>query len=332
MPAVFCRRVFLGGLAFCILGSVRTSDAQGDPTGKLPLVGLLHTGSIAAGSEAVRSFRKGLHDLGYVEGQNVDVQYRAANGNLERLPALAAELLGLKAQVLVAIGPAAVRASRETAGDTAIVAVDMETDPVQNGFAASFGHPGGNITGLFADLPDLAGKWLQLLREAAPAITRVVVVWDPNTGSSQLNAVKIAAQTMALEIHVVEVKRPGHYDDAFKAFVKARSTGVVQLSSPVLLGDSKRFAAFTLQNRLPAIAMLVPFAEAGGLLAYGPSAPQYYPRIAVFVDKLLKGSKPGDLPLEQPTKFELAVNVKTARSLGLTIPQPLLLRADRVIQ
>jgi putative tryptophan/tyrosine transport system substrate-binding protein len=212
------------------------------------------------------------------------------------------------------------------------VALDLESDPVQAGFARSLAQPGGNITGCWLDQPGLTGKWLELLGEAAPA-TRIAVLRDPTTGPWQLAAIKAAAERLRIELQVLEIRRAGDLDHRLGTAVKSGSRALVQLSSPLFDSPlAKRIADFTLTHRLPAISMFRRFPEAGGLMAYGPNQAEYYKRPAVYIDKILRGANPADLPIEQATKFELIINLKTARALGLTIPPSLLQRADQVIE
>jgi putative ABC transport system substrate-binding protein len=276
--------------------------------------------------------RQGLRSLDYIEGHNINLEYRWAAGNVEALPSLAADLVRLKVDVLYATGPQAMRAAVRASRTIPIVGDDLEDDPIESGFAASIGRPGGNVTGLFLDLPDLTGKWLQLIREVVPATRRAAVLWDATTSPHQLRAVKRAAQAAMMELHVLEVRRPAEYTDVLQGAMKERRQALIQLSSPLIRQASPLVAEFSLKNRLPAISMFRLFAEAGGLMAYGPDLPVFFGRSASYVDRILKGAKPGDLPIEQPTKFELVINMRTAKALGLTIPPSLLARADQVIE
>jgi putative ABC transport system substrate-binding protein len=210
--------------------------------------------------------------------------------------------------------------------------LDLESDPVENGWVRSLARPAGNITGLFLDFPDLAGKWLELLLAAAPGRNRVGVLWDSTTGSAQLAAARSAAQRFKIDLQVLEIRHSDDIEGALRRGMGAGSTALVALSSPLVSGSSKSIAEFATQNRLPAISAFREFAESGGVLSYGPNLREFYLRAAFFVDKILRGAKAADLPIEQPTKFELLINLKTAKALGLTIPQSLLLRADEVIQ
>jgi len=303
------------GLAVVLaVGLVLASLAAGaQQSASVPVVGILNS-NFGPLSLSVDSVRRGLREIGYVEGKSIVLEVRFAGGKYEAFPALAAELVQRKVDVLVAIA--------------------LETDPVQGGYAQSFAHPGGNITGLFLDLPELTGKWLELINEAAPTVRRVAVVWDATTGPWQLAAAKTAAQRIGMDLQVLEVKGLGDLDNALGAAVKGGSRALVELPSPVLnIGLSEaRVATFAIKHHLPTISMFRSFVVAGGLFAYGPNQPEYYRRMSVYVDKILRGAKPADLPLGQPTKFEFLINLKTAKALGLTIPPSVLGRADQVIE
>ena len=326
------RRRFLGTLAGGLLATPLTADAQ--QTGHFPVVGVLNSG-FGPRSTTIASLRRGLHALGYVEGQNITLGVRFAGGKVDALPALAAELAQRRVHVLVAIGPAVLRATSIATNAIPIVAVDLETDPVQGGYARSLAHPGGNITGLFLDLPELTGKWLDLVKDMAPTIRRVALVWDTATGPWQLAAAKAAARRIGIDLHVLEVPSLGDLDNALRASVQYGSQALVELSSPLLNLDATetRVATFAIKHRLPTTSMFRSFATRGGLLAYGPNRRQFDDlRLATYVDRILKGAKPAELPIEQPTVFELVINHKTAKAIGLTIPTVLLQRADQIIE
>jgi putative tryptophan/tyrosine transport system substrate-binding protein len=312
-------------LALSLVGASLSVEAQ-----KPPVVGVLITD--ARNNISLPILVEGLRDLGYVDGKNIALEIRSADGKPDALPALAAELVQRKVDVLYATGPAAIRAARDTTTVIPIVALDLESDPVQAGWARNIARPGGNITGLFLDLADLAGKWVQLLREAAPGIRRVGLVWDSTTGPAQLIAAKAAAQRFAIELQVMEVRSGDDLDAAFRGGASAGSRAVVFLSSPLISTGSRQLAEFVVKNRLPAISPFRRFADAGGLMSYGPDFDDFRRRAASYVDRILKGAKPGDLPIERPAKYELVINSKTAKALGLTVPPYLLLRADEVIQ
>jgi putative ABC transport system substrate-binding protein len=320
------RRTFLGVAAGSICAASLRSFGQ--QVHQVPVVGFL----TSFGVDSFARFRKGLWELGYVEGQNVILEQRTARGKAEVLPGLAIELVRLNVDVIYATGPAAIRAARSATKVIPIVALDLETDPVESGLVKSLAKPNGNITGLFLDFPDLAGKWLQLLLEAAPAHDRVGLLWDSTTGSAQLAAAKAAAQRFGIDLQVLEVRGFDNIEEALRRGIRGGSTALAALSSPIVSGSSKLIAEFATRNRLPAISPFREFADSGGLISYGPNLREFYLRAAFFVDKILHGAKAADLPIEQPTKFELVINLKTAKALGLTIPQSLLLRADEVIQ
>jgi putative ABC transport system substrate-binding protein len=324
------RRVFIGTLAGGLLAAPLAAPAE--QAGKGPVIGLLHPGVPDPVVPAITALLQGLQALGYIEGQNLRLEYRWAGGRLEKLPSLAADLVRLNVDVIYAIGPQAIRVARGASRTIAIVGTDLEGDPVESGFVASYARPGGNITGLFLDLPGLTGKWLQLVREVAPATRRVAALWDATTGPHQLRALTLAAKAAAMELQVLEVRRPSEYEDILKTAMRGRPHALIQLSSPLIRQASRRVAEFTVENRLPAISMFIEFAASGGLMSYGPDLPLFFRRAASLVDKILKGAKPGDLPIELPTKFELVINLRTAKALGLTIPPSLLQRADQVIE
>ena len=293
-------------------------------------IGYLHTlsANINPPPVSLSTMRPVLQRLGYVEGETVLL--RGADGDPRRLPELASELLRLDVSVLIAVGPAALRAASQATKTTPIIAVDLETDPVRAGLAASFGRPGGNVTGLFLDQPALAGKWLELLREAAPSIERVALVWEPTSGSDQLEAAKSAAGSIGVEVLVLEVRTTDGYEHAFRGL--AARTGIVQLGSPALTVPPTRLGEAALKYRLPTISFYSPHGRAGALLSYGPNLELYFPRAAILADRIISGVNPGDLPIEQPERYQLLINLKTARSLGMTIPPVLLARADEVIE
>ena len=323
------RRTFIGTLTSSLLAMPPTARAQ--QAGKVPVVGVLHP-DIGPRAAILDNARQGLRDLGYVDGKNIAFEVRFAGEKPETFPGLAADLVRRKVDVLLAIGPAALRAARDATSAIPIVAYDLESDPVEAGFARSLAQPGGNITGFFLDQPGLAGKWLELIRELVPGTRRIAVLVDTTTGPWQLASIKRAAEELGIELQIVEIRNSATLDKALGAGVKGGSLALVQLSSPLFNTRAKRIAEFTMEHRLPAISMFRRFAEAGGLMAYGPSQVEYSKRPAVYIDKILKGAKPADLPIEQPTKFNYVINLKTAKVLGLKIPQSVLVRADEVIE
>jgi putative tryptophan/tyrosine transport system substrate-binding protein len=322
------RRKLIGAFAGSSFALARI--ASGQTAGKLPVVGVLVTDSV--GNISLPILIQGLRDLGYIDGKNIVIAVRSAGGVPAALAAHAADLVQLNVDVIYATGPAAIRAAKEATSTIPIVALDLETDPVEAGWARSLARPGGNLTGLFLDVPGLAGKWLELLNVAAPAVRHIGLVWVPSTGSAQMRAAKAAAPRFALDVQVIEVHSANDLDAALGAGVRAGARALVMLSSPLIATSATKLAAVAAKNGLPAISPFRRFAEAGGLLSYGPDFDDFRARSASYIDKILKRAKPGDLPIQQPTKFELVINLKTAKALGLTIPQSLLLRADEVIQ
>ena len=277
-----------------------------------------------------KPFPQTLSERGWNEGKNVAFEFRDGGGDPTRLAEPAAQLVQLKVDVLLAVGPPAMRAALAATRNIPIVALDLETDPVAAGYAESYSHPGGNLTGLFLDAPTLAGKWLELLKSIVPRLSRVVVLWDPTEGSVHLDAVRNAAPALGVKLQVLEIHTPADIDRAPSAF-RGRGQAMIALPSPMMWGQSARLAQLAKKHRLPATSMFVPFADAGGLLAYGPELAGTVEQCAALVAKILSGAKPGDLPVERPTKFEFVVNLKTARDLHLTIPDTVLPTATRVI-
>ena len=317
-------------VALAVLAAPLAAEAQ--PAGRIAKIGILRSDAPAMGNTNLDQLRRGLGVLGYVEGQHYVLEPRWAEGRLERLPALAVELVRAAVDIIVASGPPAIRAAREATPRIPIVMGRMD-DADAHGFVASLARPGGNITGLSFQSSELSAKWLELLREAVPRLSRVGVLWDAASTTPQVKAVEAAARTIGVQTHLLEVRRPGDYEAAFQAATRNHDGGIVILASPVLTDARGRLATLALRHRLPTVYYHPEFAKAGGLLSYGPSFSDFgWHRAATFVDKILKGAKPADLPIEQPTKFELVINLNTAKTLGLTIPAPLLLRADQVIE
>ena len=255
-----------------------------------------------------------------------------ADNQLDRLPALAQELVEKGVRAICAAAPAAVGAARKATSAIPIIAMDLESDPVADGWATSLAHPGGNVTGVFLDLPGFSAKTLQLLREAVPGISKVAVLWLPASGPRQLEAVRSAASGLNLTLEVFEVGRPSEFEGAFQAAAKSKASGVLMLSSPLFASNPQVLADLALSNRLPAISIFPDFAQKGGLLAYGPDLLELYPQAGVMTRKLLQGASAADLPIERPTRFKLIANLKTASALGVTLPTSILLSADEVIE
>src|ERR1700680_1086350 len=323
------RRTFIGTL----IGSLLTVPpaARAQQTGKVSVVGVLSP-QVGPRTSTIDAARQGLRDLGYVEGKNIAFEVRFAGGKPETFPSLAANLVQRKVDVLFAIGPAALRAARDATSTIPIVAIDLESDPVEAGFARSFAHPGGNITGFFLDQPSLTGKWLELIREAVPGVRRIAVLVDTTTGPWQLASIQRTAEKLGIELQVLEVRNSGELDQALRGAVKGRSLALVTLSSPLFDGlpGVKQIAEFTMEHRLPAISFSRTFAADGGLLGYGAHPAEEHKSSPIYIDKILGGAKPADLPIEQPTKFDFVINLKTAKALGLTIPQSLRVQAELI--
>ena len=316
-------------LAMAILAAPLPAEAQ--QAAKVPRIGVLRPGSPP--DPSVEAFRQGLRDLGYVEGQNIAVEYRWAEGKTDRLRDLAAELVQLKVVVIVTSTTAGVQAARN-ATTTIPIVMAAASDPVGVGFVASLARPGGNVTGLSLLDTELSAKRLELLREAVPGLGRMGVLWSPaDPGMTlQFNVVQDAAQLLGLQIHNLQVRDSSDFQGAFQAASSGRVGALLVLAQPFTLLHRTQIVDLAGKSRLPAIYTSTPFVDAGGLMSYAPIYPDLFRRAAVYVDKILKGAKPADLPVEQPTKFELVINLKTAKSLGLTIPQSVLIRADRVIE
>jgi putative tryptophan/tyrosine transport system substrate-binding protein len=321
------------GLTFgALLFAVCTSAEAQQPT-KIPRVGHVLAASPSAVPARMEAFRQGLHELGYVEGKNIVIEWRSAEGKLESLPALLAEIVRLKVNVIVSGGPESTRAAKEATATIPIV-MTQDTDPVANGFVASLARPGGNITGLSNFASELSGKRLEVLKEAVPKLSRVAVL-GTSTGPGNAKALKemeIAAVAFGVKLQYLDVLSPKDIDTAFRAAIKGRAEGIITLSSPVLNSRRTGIAQLAVKNRLAAIYHNSLYIEDGGLMFYGVNVADLDRRAATYVDKILKGAKPADLPVEQPKKFEFIVNLKAAKQIGLTIPPNVLARADKVIR
>jgi putative ABC transport system substrate-binding protein len=319
------RGVLVVALVLALLGAPRAADAQ--PPERTVRVGFLVP---ASPSDDVEGFLGGMRDLGYVEGRNLVVEYRAAGGKSERLDDLVAELIRLKVDVIVTGGTPAALAARRAR--TAIpVVIGAMGDPVESGVVASLARPGGNITGLSLQTSEgFAGKYLELLREAVPKVSRVAILGRPSA-RSPVQAMEQAARSLDVRVQLIEVDQPGQLEGAFAAMTTQNVGALVVTPSPFNVTHRDRIVSLAAKHRLPAMYGLTAFVDAGGLMAYGASLRDLFRRAATYVDKILKGAKPADLPVEQATKFELVINLKTARTLGLVIPPSLLGRADRVI-
>ncbi len=323
-------------VALLLLAPAFAAEAQ--PRTKVARIGFLATASLESPETRVTldAFRQGLRERGYVEGQNIHIEYRAAEGKIERFPGLATELVRLKVDLIFAPGTSAARAAQQATTTIPIVSSSM-ADPVGDGLVASLARPGGNITGLTFLGAELVPKRLELLKQALPRISRVAVLWHPGafgerTTSDMLKATENAARTLGVQLHFVEVRGPDELDRAFTTMTRERADALFVFPSPMLFGERRRIVDLAAKHRLPSMSNAKEFVELGGLMAYGASITDLNRRGATYVDKILKGAKPADLPVEQPTQFELLINLKTARALGLAISQSVLGRADQVIE
>jgi len=321
----------LSVIAFVLVVTGAVAQAQ-QPT-KIPRIGFLGATSLSATSARIEAFRHGLPELGYVEGKNIVIEYRWAEGKIERLPDLAAELVRLKVDVIVTSSAAPTRAAKEATTTIPIVMAN-DNDPVGSGHVASLARPGGNVTGVSTFAPEISGKQLELLKEIVPKLSRVAVLGtSTNSGYAQLlREVELAAGAFGVKLQYLDVLNAKDIETAFRAASKGRADALLVLASPVNFSQRTQIAELAVKNRLPAIYAQTEYTEAGGLMYYGANTPDLYRRAATYVDKILKGTKPADLPVEQPIKFEFIINLKTAKQIGLTIPPNVLVRADRVIK
>ncbi len=324
-------RVFSIVFVVVLLAVGVIAEAQ-QPT-KVPRIGFLGGGSASANAGRIEAFRQGLRELGYVEGKNIVIEHRWAEGKLDRLPALAAELVRLKVDIIVSAGPTVTRVAKEATVTIPIV-MAFDNDPVGNGFVASLARPGGNITGLSSLSSEISGKQLELLKEIVPRLSRVAVIGNStNPGNAQaLKETELAAGAFKVQLQYVDVLDPKDIETAFGAASKGHADAVLVLTSAVTNSHRKQIVELAVKNRLPAIYYTAEWVEGGGLMNYGASFTDLYRHAATYVDKILRGAKPADLPVEQPTKFELIINLKAAKQISLTIPPNVLVRADKVIK
>ena len=316
-----------------LLAAPCSAEAQ-QAAAKVPRIGFLALNP-GANPRLREAFLQGLRDLGYVEGRNVVIEYRSAEGKLERLPALAAELVAFKVDVIVTGGGTPTVLAAKEATRTLPIVFTSATDPVTDGLVASLARPGGNLTGLSNLAPELVGKCLEQIRETVPRVSLVAVLWQPGSvggHTDMLKAAELAARPLGVRLQIVEARGPADFDRAFSDMTRARAGALAVLGSGILNSERRRLVDLAARHRLPTVYTSRDFVDAGGLMSYGPSLADSFRRAAAYVDKILKGTKPGDLPIEQPTKFELMINLRTAKALGLTIPPSLLLRADQVIE
>jgi putative ABC transport system substrate-binding protein len=316
--------------------SPAAAEAQ-QPAGQVARLGYLVASNLATSPHLHEAFRRGLRDLGFVEGRNLVIEYRSAEGKFERFPALAAELVALKVDVIVAVNPRAALAAKQATRTLPVVFVGVG-DPVTDGLVTSLARPGGHVTGVSLSAgPQTVGKRLELLTQVVPGVSRVAVLWQPGgvperTEKSILKEGNVAARALGVRPQLFETRGPEDFGKAFSDMTKARAGAPTVLPSTMFFNERSRLVDLATRHRLPAVYFVREFADATGLMSYGPDVADGYRRAATYVDRILKGSKPADLPVEQPTKFELVINLKTAKALGLTIPPSLLLRADHLIE
>ncbi len=327
------RRAFIRAMAGGLLAAPGSAEAQ-QAAAKVPRIGFLALNP-GANPHLREAFLQGLRDLGYVEGRNVVIEYRSAEGKLERLRALAAELVALKVDVIVTGGGTPTALAAKEATRTLPIVFTSATDPVTDGLVTSLAHPGGNVTGLSNLAPELVGKCLEQLKEAVPQVSLVAVLWQPGAVGGRTDMLKpaeVAARALGVRVQFVEARGPADFDRAFSDMTRARAGALAVLGSAIFNSERRRLVDLAAKHRLPTVYTSRDFVDAGGLMTYGVNLADLFRRAAAYVDKTLKGTKPGDLPVEQPTKFELMINLKTAKALGLTISPSLLQRADEVIE
>jgi putative tryptophan/tyrosine transport system substrate-binding protein len=320
------------GLALCSLLLAPCSSAQAQQPARIHRIGILSPVSGSVFPARVEAFRQRLRELGYVEGKNIVIEYRYVEGKRERLPDLVAELVRLKVDIIVTIGPSATLAAKKASGTIPIV-IASAADPVGSGLVSSLAQPGGNITGLSLMAPDLDGKRLELLKEAVPKVARVAFLWQPGgRGDQALTKMEAAGQALGLKLLSLEVRGLDDFEGAFARAKEERAQALITTTGGRINTQQRRVLDFAAKNRLPAIYHYSEFVEAGGLMSYGPDNTDLWRRAATYVDKILKGAKPADLPVQQATKFEFIINLKAAKQIGLTIPPNVLVRADKVIR
>ena len=323
------RRVLFASIAATAVAPVR---ARAQKVKKTPIIGFLHPGLQALGSSAMDALRRDIGEVRLIDGQTVRVEERWAGGEPGRLLGLAKELVALDPVVIIAVARPSIEAVRSVSMTVPIVGNDLENDPVAAGYAASLSRPGSNVTGSFLDAPAICGKWLQQITEVVPNLQRLAVLWDSGTSFYQRDAFLAASKAVSLETTVIEFQGGGPIEVAVEAGLTADIQALVQLGSPLMNQSGDKIAAVTARHRLPSISPFRTFPDGGGLMSYGVDLLQMYRRLVPFVVKVLRGARPRDIPIEQPVKFELVINMKTAKALGITIPPSILARADEVIE
>jgi putative ABC transport system substrate-binding protein len=324
------RREFIALLGGAAVAWPSVTRAQQTP--QVPRVGLVYPGSKTALPSRIEAILSGLRVSGFAAPAQIELVVRTAEGDPAQIAPLVAEVIAATVNVFIANGPAVLHAARTATRTIPIVAIDLETDPVASGAAATLARPGGNITGVFLDFPDFTAKWVEMLVESSSKLSRIAVLWDPTTGPVQMESIKKAGEALKLELDIIEVKRPSDFEGAFSTVSQRRVGALVILSSPLISPNVQVLAELALRNRVPAITLFPDFARAGGLLAYGPNLLSLYRLTGVLAGKILHGANPAELPIERPAKFETVLNMRTAHALGVSVSTSLLLRADEVIE
>jgi putative ABC transport system substrate-binding protein len=306
--------------------------ARAQQPAEAPRVGFVFPGPKAVMAPRIEAILTGLRASGYAAPTQVEIVARTAEGDPDQIAPLVKEVIGKNVNVIIAAGPLVLHAARSATRTIPIIAIDLESDPVASGMAATLARPGGNITGVFLDFPDFTAKWMEMLVESIPKLSRAAVLWDPVTGPVQMEAVGKAGGTLNVQLDITEVRRPSDFDAAFSMASQGGAGAMVMLSSPLISDHVQMLAELTLRHRFPAITLFPDFARAGGLLAYGPNLLSLLRLSGIVAGKVLRGANPAELPIERPTKFETVLNMRTAHALGISIPTSLLLRADEVIE
>jgi ABC-type uncharacterized transport system substrate-binding protein len=317
-----------------LLGTAATWPvvARAQQPAEAPRVGFVFPGPQAMMAPRMEAILTGLRASGYAAPTQVEIVARTAEGDPDQIAPLVKEVIGKNVNVIIAAGPLVLHAARSATRTIPIIAIDLESDPVASGMAANLARPGGNITGVFLDFPDFTAKWMEMLVESNPKLSRAAVLWDPVTGPVQMEAVGKAGGTLNVQLDITEVRRPSDFDAAFSMASQRGAGAMVMLSSPLISDHVQMLAELTLRHRFPAITLFPDFARAGGLLAYGPNLLSLLRLSGIVAGKVLRGANPAELPIERPTKFETVLNMRTAHALGISIPTSLLLRADEVIE
>ena len=317
----------MGGAGLALPALAQAQQAQ-----KVPVIGFLHPGSLEIGSPSFDALREGLREYGYVEGRTVKIEPRWAGGRPELLPQMTQELLGLRVDLLLVTARPSIEAAKAATKTVPILANDLESDPIASGFVASLSHPGGNLTGQFLDAPSLCTKWLQQIADIVPNVSKIAVLWDSTTGRYQLDAINAAAKARSIELVLMEFRDMAGLNGALDAGLKENPQALIQLGSPLIRQAAPRLVEALSGRPIPGVSQFRSYPDAGGLMSYGPDLVHLYRRVGFYVSKILHGASPADLPVERPTKFELVINLKAAKALGVSLPSPLLATADEVIE